>query len=227
MTLSVQLFAILRERAGADHVEVELSDHATVADAIAALAQLPGLGGLSGGSVRMAVNRQYAGPQVILHAGDELALIPPVSGGDAVAHLTRTTGSVHAAITREPLDLEALVRFVEHERAGAVVSFLGMPRDIPELEYEAYGEMALERICAILEACVARHGLVAAAAAHRVGPVLTREASIAISVSAPHRGEAFAAAREVLEAIKAEAPIWKVEVEVDGGRRRVDGVLPR
>jgi molybdopterin converting factor subunit 1 len=227
MTVRVQLFAILRERAGSDHVEVELPDRATVADAIDAVAQLPGLSGLSGGSARMAVNREYAQADAVLQAGDELALIPPVSGGEAAAPLTRSTATVHAAITHEPLDPAALVRFVEHPQAGAVVSFLGMPRDIPVLEYEAYAEMAVARIWAILEACVARHGLIAAAAEHRLGPVPAREASIAISVSAPHRGEAFDGAREVLDAIKAEAPIWKVEVDAAGQRRRVDGVLPR
>ena len=226
MTVRVQLFAILRERAGRDHVEVELPDSATVADAIHAVAQLPGLAGLSGGSARMAVNREYAAPDARLHADDELALIPPVSGGDARAHLVRATGVVHAGVTSEPLDVGKLIRFVESEHAGAVVSFQGMPRDVPVLEYEAYAPMALERITAILEDCVSRHGLTAAAAEHRIGPVPALEASIAIAVSAPHRAEAFDGARAALDRIKAEAPIWKVEVAADGERSRIAGVLP-
>jgi molybdopterin converting factor subunit 1 len=226
MTVRVQLFAILKERAGRDHVEVELPDVATVADAIRAVARLPGLTGVSNGSARMAVNREYATPDTPIRAGDELALIPPVSGGEAVAHLVRATATVHASVTGEPLDLAPLIRFVESPHAGAVVSFQGMPRDIPLLEYEAYAEMALEKLEAVLADCVERHGLCAAAAEHRIGPVQTGESSIIIAVSAPHRGEAFKGASAALDRIKAEAPIWKVEVAVDGGRRHVDGVLP-
>lgn len=227
MTVRVQLFAILRERAGRDHVEVELPDRATVADAIAAVAQLPGLDGLSGGSARMAVNREYAPGDARLHAGDELALIPPVSGGEGDAHRVWATQTVHAAITATALDLEPLIQFVQDEHAGAVVSFQGMPRDIPVLEYEAYADMALEKIVVILTDCRQSHGLCAIAAEHRLGPVRAFEPSIIIAVSAPHRGEAFDGARAALDRIKAEAPIWKVEVAAGGGRRRVDGVLPR
>jgi molybdopterin converting factor subunit 1 len=226
VTVRVQLFAILKERAGQDHVEVELPDSATVADAIAAVAQLPGLAGLSHGSARMAVNREYAASDTLLRSGDELALIPPVSGGDAVAHLVRATETVHASVTGEPLDLARLIEFVENPHAGAVVTFQGMPRDIATLDYEAYAEMALEKIEAILADCVERFGLCAAAAEHRVGSVPAREASIAIAVSAPHRTAAFDGAHAALDRIKAEAPIWKVEVDDAGGRQRVNGVLP-
>jgi molybdopterin synthase catalytic subunit len=222
----VQLFAILKERAGQDHVEVELPDSATVADAINAVARLPGLAALAQGSARMAVNREYATPDTLLRAGDELALIPPVSGGAATAHLIRAGATVHAGVTSEPLALDRLIRFVENAHAGAVVSFLGMPRDIAALEYEAYAEMALEKIEAILADCLERFGLCAAAAEHRVGVVSGPEASIAIAVSAPHREAAFEGAHAALNRIKAEAPIWKVEVDTGGVKTRVDGVLP-
>ncbi len=227
VTVEVRLFAILRERAGAERVEVTLSDGATVADAINALARLPGLAALAQGSARMAVNREYATAETRLHPGDELALIPPVSGGDPSSGLTHATDTLHARITPEPLDLEPLLRFVESAHAGAVVSFQGLPRDIPVLEYEAYAEMALAQIVATLDAALARHGLCGAAAEHRIGPVAAGEASVAIAVSAPHRGEAFAGAREILDRIKAEAPIWKVEVGAAGERTRPEGVLPQ
>jgi molybdopterin converting factor subunit 1 len=227
VTIEVRLFAILKERAGVDRVEVDLAEPATVADAIAALAQLPGLSALAKGGARMAVNREYATDDVLLKPSDELALIPPVSGGDAGAHMVAGTQGVHAAVTSMPLVLEPLVQMVGDKHAGAVVSFQGFPRDIPVLEYEAYAEMALETILSILIETKERHGLCHVAAEHRIGPVEAFEASIAIAVSAPHRSEAFAGARDALDRIKAEAPIWKVEVEADGARTRVDGVLPR
>jgi molybdopterin converting factor subunit 1 len=226
VTIRVRLFAILKERAGADCVEVDLGDAATVADALRALSALPGLSVLAEGGVRMAVNREYATAETRLRSTDELALIPPVSGGDAGAHLSRVTGTVHARVSAEPLALEPLIAFVSGAHAGAVVTFQGLPRDIPVLEYEAYAEMALEKMVAILVQTTARHGLCRAAAEHRIGPVRAGEASIAIAVSAPHRAEAFAGARDALDRIKAEAPIWKTEVTAGGDRTRPEGVLP-
>jgi len=202
MTVRVRLFAILRQSAGSDSVEVEVEEGATVADALAVLGREPGLESvLDRVPVRMAVNRNYADPETPLSAGDELALVPPVSGG---------AGS-HVRVGPEPISLETVVERVVDPRAGAVVTFQGFPRDIPQLDYEAYAEMAEERIAAILSECARRHGLVAAAAEHRTGPVPAEEASVLVAASAPHRPEAFAGAREAIDRIKAEAPIWKLE----------------
>jgi len=105
------------------------------------------------------------------------------------------------------------------------VTFQGVTREVELLEYEAYVEMAEERIAAIVGDAVARHELCAAACEHRVGSVPLSEPSVAVAVSAPHRGEAFAGAREIIDRVKAEAPIWKKEVE--GGQGRwVDGKQP-
>jgi molybdopterin synthase catalytic subunit len=227
VTVHVRLFAILKERAGTDRVELELPETATVADALAALARLPGLEALASGSARLAVNREYATPQTLVTSTDELALIPPVSGGDALAQATVGTRSLHASVTHNRIDHEPLIERVQDAHAGAVVTFAGYPRDIPALEYEAYAEMAAERIVAILTETQHRHGLTAAAAEHRVGAVPAFEASIIVAVSAPHREAAFAGAREILDRIKAEAPIWKVELAADGSRTRIEGVLPQ
>jgi molybdopterin synthase catalytic subunit len=226
MTVRVRLFALLKERAGQDSVEIDLPDAATVAEAIVALSALPGLDVLDRLGARMAVNREYATPDTRLRPTDELALITPVSGGAPAADAGPAAARVHARVTADALSLDALVARVADPAAGAVVTFHGLPRDIPELEYEAYTEMARERIAAILADCVERHGLIAAAAEHRVARVPAAEPSIIVAVSARHRGEAFAGAREALDRIKAEAPIWKIEVGADGSRRRVDGVLP-
>ncbi|HEX8744268.1 MAG TPA: molybdenum cofactor biosynthesis protein MoaE [Thermoleophilaceae bacterium] len=213
MEVTVRLFAMLRERAGASEVTVELPERASVRDALAAL------GGLTSGlPVVMAVNREYASEEAVLSEGDELALIPPVSGGEAV--------TAHARVCAEPLSLDSLVARVRDPRAGAVVTFQGVTRAVDRLDYEAYEEMAGPAIAAIVTQAIERHGLCAAAAEHRVGAVPLSEPSVAVAASAPHRGEAFAGAREIIDRIKAEAPIWKKEVE-GGEGRWVEGARPR
>jgi molybdopterin synthase catalytic subunit len=136
-----------------------------------------------------------------------------------------TTSTAHSRVTGEPLSLDALVRMVGRPGAGAIVTFQGTTRDVDSLEYEAYREMAEERIAAIVSEAITRHGLQAAAAEHRVGTVALGEASVAVAASAAHRREAFEGAREIIDRIKAEAPIWKKEVE-GGNERWVEGTRP-
>jgi molybdopterin synthase catalytic subunit len=217
MNVSVRLFAGLRERAGSQHVEVELPEGASVGDLLAALAATP-VGALAPGQCVVAINREYARADAPITAGDEVALIPPVSGGEGPVRGVR--------VTAEPLDVAALSAAVRDPRAGAVVCFEGVTRDVPSLEYEAYAEMAEARLREIAEAEAARHGLCAVAVEHRVGTVPLGEPSVIVAASAAHRGEAFAGARAVIDRVKAEAPIWKVEVEADGTQRRVEGTLP-
>jgi molybdopterin synthase catalytic subunit/molybdopterin converting factor small subunit len=218
VTVRVRLFAILRERAGRESIEVDLDEGATVADAIRTLSQLPALAGvLDRLPVAMAVNREYATTDTRLVAQDELALIPPISGG----------ADIHVRVTEEPLSLQALSSAVTRPGAGAIVTFQGMPRDVSQLDYEAYREMAEERMTAILSDCLERHELQAAAAEHRVGRVELSQPSVIVAVSAAHRSEAFAAAREAIDRIKAEVPIWKGEIEPGGTVRRVDGAPPQ
>jgi molybdopterin converting factor subunit 1 len=214
MKVTVRLFAGLRERAGGQHVDVELPDGASVGDLLAAMETTP-VGRLEPGQCVVAINREYAPASAIVGAGDEVALIPPVSGG--AAPRVRVTG--------EPLDVAALSAAVRDPRAGAVVVFEGVTREVPELDYEAYAEMALEKLRAIAVEEAERHGLCAAAVEHRVGTVPLGEPSVIVAASAPHRGEAFAGARALIDRVKAEAPIWKVEVD-GADRRRVEGTLP-
>jgi molybdopterin synthase catalytic subunit len=130
--------------------------------------------------------------------------------------------NVHVRITEEPLSVEQVVGLVSRASAGAIVTFQGTTRDVDRLEYEAYREMAEERIRVIVADAVERHGLQAAAAEHRVGTVQRGLSSVIVSVSAAHREEAFAGAREIIDRIKREAPIWKKEVE-GGDERWVEG----
>jgi molybdopterin converting factor subunit 1 len=198
MQVSVRLFAGQRERAGAEMVHLELPDGGRVADALEQLRDVT-----NGVAVVMAVNQEYAAEDTTLEPGDELALIPPVSGG--------SVGAGHVRITEEPLVLDPLIERVRDPRAGAIVSFLGVTREVTELQYEVYAEMAEKEIGKVVEQAIERHGLCAAAAEHRVGAVPLSEPSVAVVASAPHRDAAFAGAREMIDEIKVRVPIWKKE----------------
>ena len=206
MLVSVRLFAGLKERAGAGHVDVEVSEPATVASLLEAVAATP-VGPLPPRSCIVAVNREYAAAGAPIAPGDEVALIPPVSGGALDASPLRRAAIVAGA----PLSVAALSEAVRDPRAGAVVVFEGVTRDVEHLDYEAYAEMAEPRLAAIAEEEAVRHGLCAVAVEHRVGRVPLGEPSVIVAASAAHRGEAFAGARAVIDRVKAEAPIWKRE----------------
>ena len=190
MELEVRLFAGLRQRFG-ETVSVQLPDGATTGDLLHALDLPPR-------SCAVAINREYAQGDVPLRPGDEIALIPPVSGGAAT-------------VTTEPIDLTALRDAVKDPRAGAVVIFEGVTREVDALEYEAYAEMAEPVLARIADEEAERHGLCRVAIAHRIGTVPRSEPSVVIAASAPHRAEAFAGARAIINRLKLEAPIWKQE----------------
>ena len=212
MKISVRLFAGLRERAGSDRVELDLPDDAKAGDVLAAM-------GLEPGQCIVALDREYARVDEPVLPTHEVALIPPVSGGaESPVRLI--------AVTEEPLDPAPVLAAVRDPRAGAVVLFEGVTRDVEALDYEAYAEMASEKLRAIGEEELDRYGLCAVALVHRVGRVPLSEPSVVVAASAPHRGEAFNGARALIDRVKAEAPIWKVEVDSAGERRRVEGTLP-
>jgi MoaE-MoaD fusion protein len=202
--VSVRLFAGLRERAGTGAYELELADGATVGDVWPKLEL-----GEEPAGLLYAVNRRYATSDAELANGDVVALIPPVSGGDF-----RLTG--------EPLSLDAAVREVRRDEAGAIATFLGTvrnrsrDRDVLYLEYEAYEGMAEETMAELAAELTARHGLAAVAIHHRVGRVEIGEASVVIAVSAAHRAAALAACREAIDTLKQAVPLWKKEV-YEGG----------
>ena len=211
MVVTVRLFAGLRERAGSDRVQIELPEGARVADLLAAMDVAPR-------SCVVAINREYADASALVSEADEVALVPPVSGGAEVVRRVR--------VTAEPLDLAGLADAVRDPAAGAVVLFEGVTREVPELDYEAYVEMAEAKLRAIGEEVAAAYGCSAVALEHRLGTVPLSEPSVIVAASAPHRGEAFNAARALIDRVKAEAPIWKVEVDAAGERRRPEGSLP-
>jgi len=204
MRVTVRLFAMLRERAGTGRRELELPAGATAGDVWAALELGPEPDGLA-----LAVNREYAERSVVLADGDEVALIPPVSGGAF-------------RVTEEPLSLDAVVAEVVDERAGGIATFSGTVRrqsrgrEVTRLEYEAYAEMAEDVMARLAAELEQRYELCAIAIHHRVGTLEIGEASVVIAVSAPHRQDALAACKDAIDGLKETVPLWKKEV-YEGG----------
>jgi MoaE-MoaD fusion protein len=204
VTVRIRLFAALRERAGTGSLELDLPDDATVGDVWSRLE----LGDEPAGLL-YARNRAYVERTEALHAGDEVALIPPVSGGDF-------------RLSEEPLSADAAVAEVRDAAAGAIATFIGTTRarsrgrEVIRLEYEAYEGMA-EQVMADLAAKLAeRHELCNVAIHHRTGRVEIGETSVVIAVSAPHRAAALAACHEAIDELKVTVPLWKKETYVGG-----------
>jgi MoaE-MoaD fusion protein len=204
MRVTVRLFAGLRERAGTGRRDLDLGDGARAGDVWAQL----DLGEEPVGLV-YAVNRAYVDRDGELAEGDEVALIPPVSGGSF-------------RLTEEPIDLAAVVAEVEDERAGAIATFVGTVRaesrgrQVVRLEYEAYEGMAEEIMTNLAAELQARYDLCAVAITHRTGTCEIGEASVAIAVSAAHRQAALDACRDAIDTLKETVPLWKKEV-YEGG----------
>ncbi len=204
MKVAVRLFAGLRELAGTRGLELDLPAGAVAADVWPAL----DLGDEPAGLL-VAINRSYAERGTVLAEGDEVALIPPVSGGAF-------------RLSELPLSLDDAVREVASDDAGAIATFTGTTRarsrgrEVVRLEYEAYEGMAeaeMERIAADLKS---RHSLIEVAIHHRVGVVGIGETSVVIAVSSAHRADALAACAEAIDTLKGSVPLWKKEIYVGG-----------
>ena len=214
MELQVKLFAALREAASSRAVALTLPEGARVGALLDALqARYPGMAPALGRSL-VAVNLEYVGPEYQLRPGDEIALIPPVSGGeDAEDWVEIVVGTIDAA---------RLAEFVRTDADGAVCTFLGVARrwtrgrEVVHLEYEAYPEMATRTMRTIVHEMRVKWGVTRVAIVHRTGVLAIGEASVGIAVSSPHRGEAFAACQYAIDRLKQIVPIWKKEVWSDG-----------
>jgi molybdopterin synthase catalytic subunit/molybdopterin converting factor small subunit len=213
--VSVRLFAALRERAGAGRVELSLGEGATVEDVWGML----GLGDEPPGLL-YALNRAYADRGERLEDGDEVAVVPPVSGGDDVPSGSEPHSRFR--LSEQPLAVEAAVDQVRSAEAGGIATFIGTTRarsrgrDVIHLDYEAYEGMAEQVMADLAEELARRHELCKVAIHHRVGRVEIGETSVVIAVSAPHRAAALAACREAIDELKVPVPLWKKETYVGG-----------
>ncbi|MDE3191168.1 MAG: molybdenum cofactor biosynthesis protein MoaE [Acidobacteriota bacterium] len=202
MRVTVRLFAGLRERAGTGRLEVDGVERA--GDVWSRLGLGPEPGGLM-----YAVNRAYVTRDHAVADGDEVALIPPVSGGAFV-------------LSREPLDVARVTGEAASDEAGAIATFVGTVRrhsrgrEVVRLEYEAFEEMAEPMLRGLAGELKARHGLCEVAIHHRIGAVDIREPSVVIAVSAPHRKAALEACQEAIDTLKETIPLWKKEIYADG-----------
>jgi molybdopterin synthase catalytic subunit len=220
--IQVLYFAVLRERFGRDGEPIDLPPGSRVADLLAWIReQQPAFPSLER-RVQVAVNRQMVAADHVLAEGDEVALIPPVSGGSGHAPPAPGVAPRRIALAVTALSLDELVRSVEGPGQGAIATFTGNVRshgtlaDVQRLEYEAYEPMALEVMAAIAGEIEGEIPGVQLAIHHRLGTLSVGEAAVIIAASAPHRAEAFAACRAAIERLKQRAPIWKKEVGADG-----------
>ena len=204
MRVTVRLFAGLRERAGFAERSVELPEDARVADVWGVLAL-----GEEPGGLLYAVNHEYAAPDRPLAEADEVAVIPPVSGGAF-------------RLTEDPIDVASVIDDVADEASGAITTFVGTTRNtsrgraVRYLEYEAYAGMAEKSMAELAEELKRRYDLCRVAITHRIGRVGIGETSVAIAVSAPHRADALAACKDAIDTLKETVPLWKKEI-YEGG----------
>ncbi|HUG55613.1 MAG TPA: MoaD family protein [Candidatus Limnocylindrales bacterium] len=214
MKVRVRLFASYREAAGVGRLGIDLPAGATVRDAIAAVLREHPLVP-AGRSVVIARNQEYASLEDALADGDEIALIPPVSGG------ATGTGERIAVLART-LSVDDAVAAVRDDAFGAIAVFLGTVRStsrgrrVTHLEYEAYAEMAEAKMREIAERLEREHAPLRVAMHHRVGDLAIGEIAVVVAAGAPHRDAAFAAARAAIDELKREVPIWKKEHGEDG-----------
>jgi MoaE-MoaD fusion protein len=215
IAVRARLFARLREQAGTDAASVELPPGSTVSDVYGAVKELhPGLPA-DQTAVRAALNQEFADWDAVVADGDEVAFIPPVSGG------THGAG-VLFELTSRPLDARRMETAVAHKGAGAICTFTGVVRDssrgrsVTHLEYEAYAEMATAQMRKIGDEIGEKWPEARVAMAHRTGRLEIGEPSVVVSVSSPHRAEAIAACKWGIDRLKESVPIWKKEHAADG-----------
>ena len=221
MQVRVLFFGMLKELAGTSADAIELPSGASVRDVLRHYeSRIPKLSAAKA-SIALAVNQQYASPDTTLHAGDEIALLPPVSGG--AAEPSGPQAVVHrTSIIREPIDSARIADGLKRGEDGATVVFEGIVRNQTRgrrtlyLDYEAYENMAAQLLEALAEQALQQFTVRDVAIVHRLGRLEIGETSVLIVVASAHRGPAFDACRWLIDTLKKTVPIWKKEYFEDG-----------
>ena len=224
MQVRVLPFGVLKDWLGASPVTVELREGASVAELLQQISQGRSAPWLR--SIAVSVNAEFATAAHVLKEGDEVGLLPPVSGGAPrpadSADLKEEELPAAAALTREPIDAEKLIASVKRDEDGAVLVFDGIVRNHSRgrqtlyLDYEAYEELALRQMRALVQEAIRRFGIRGAWIVHRLGRLPIGETSVLIVVASAHRAQAFEANRWLIDTLKKTVPIWKKETFVDG-----------
>jgi MoaE-MoaD fusion protein len=214
MRVQVLFFGVLKDLVGRASDSLELAEGATVADVVDHYqSRIPKIRELMP-TVALSVNQHYAGPGLVLGNNDEVALLPPVSGG--------ASRSVHAAIVRERMETQTVLEKIKRPEDGAAVVFEGIVRNNTRgrqtlyLDYEAYEEMALRQMEELATQALAQFAVRDVALIHRLGRLEIGETSVLIVVASAHRGAAYEASRWLIDTLKRQVPIWKKEYFVDG-----------
>lgn len=223
MTITVLFFGFLRDIAGAGEVRLEVEPDATLGGVFDHFAKLYPELDKRRSSIMLARNQEFGAPQTPLQPGDEVALLPPVSGGAPdYTHVIDDGAGRFFALTRAKIDSKKLAERLLQPRDGAIVTFEGVVRDNTGgrptlyLEYHCYEGMAIKTMAALGNQIASEHELTGIAMVHRLGRMEIGEASVAIVVTAPHRTAAFEAARQAIDRLKKLVPIWKKEHFSDG-----------
>lgn len=212
MQVTIHLFAGLAERAGNRQITVKLTEQATVSQLLSQISkEHPSIASLVP-TCFVSVNHEYATPDQLIKQGDEIALLPPVSGGE----------DARFSISDKPLSADALVKLVSNPHAGAILTFVGTVREFTHgertvaLTYEAYAPMAVAKMKQIDQEIQERWPGTQVAMQHRVGHLEIEDIAVVIAVATPHRNESFEAGRYAIERLKQIVPIWKKENWEDG-----------
>jgi MoaE-MoaD fusion protein len=221
MQVRVLCFGVLKNWLGAAETPVELPDEATVAVLLRQLAQQRPGSALRG--IAVSVNADFATAEQVLQPGDEVGLLPPVSGGSAHAdNAVEAEPDAAVALTREAIDAGSIVTAAKRGEDGAVVVFDGIVRDNTRgrrtlyLDYEAYEEMAAKQMRELAAEARSRFGVRHVTIIHRLGRLIVGETSVLIVVASAHRAAAFEACRWLIDTLKKQVPIWKKETFEDG-----------
>lgn len=223
MRVRVLVFGALKDLLGPESEAVDLPEETTVEQFLQRCLQHSPAMKKFAGSLAIAVNREYASMKTVLRDGDEVALLPPVSGGSAEEDARASfDADVSVSLQREPIVPEALLANWKQGEDGAVVVFDGIVRNNTRgrptlyLDYQAYEAMALERMRSLAQQARQRYGIRAVLLAHRLGRLEIGESSVWIAVASAHRGAAFDACRWIIDTLKKTVPIWKKEYFRDG-----------